>query len=78
MIVKCEVCGGKGYCILKRSKVAFSCSICKGKGHIYVPENKMLCPKCKGGKYATVMLSEDVFIKTNCEECLGNGFIDKK
>lgn len=77
MLKKCTICKGKGYFIPEGWSIAFECDACHGKGGFDVPDNKELCPECKGKGKVTVMINHGLGIENNCEKCLGTGFIDK-
>lgn len=81
MLTKCKTCEGKGYVIPEGLGFGIECSTCHGKGGFDVPENKELCPECGGkgkGCVITKIGGAEVGIETNCENCFGTGFIDKK
>ncbi len=78
MLKKCTVCNGKGYVVVQGIGLGFECDVCHGKGGFDVPDNKELCPTCKGKGKVTVQTDiKGLGMECNCETCLGTGLIDK-
>lgn len=78
MLRKCAVCNGKKNILVQPYGIYITCDVCQGKGGFDVPDNKDLCPDCKGkGKVNKLTSIGFLVIEVNCDRCFGTGLIDK-
>ena len=77
-IEKCEACNGNKRILVSPYGLYVECDVCKAKGYFEVPEDKDLCPDCKGkGKVYKLTNIGFLVIEAICEKCSGTGFVDK-
>ncbi len=76
MHVTCLVCKGHPNRVSSVLKVRISCPTCHGEGGFDIPDDKELCPVCKG--------ETKVFIpgtqyreKCDCDKCKALGYVHK-